>query len=710
LYEAFRDFNVPLKVRRTLSFADTPLGQLVLRLPLLVEEGFPVEGVARFLASRYLTSIWEPDLDAGRYFHLAGIRDDRVGAMGESGAYQLRLAQLASQLSLSKDASRAAEVRKAALQVERFKSALSLCERGTLEQHLNGFEQTVARLGLKQASHSRGESVLGQLVDEALQEEQAALVALKALAPMMRETARGVEALSVQLSRREFSRWLIDAASELSFAIPAPRVGAVTALDFEEASGRKFTHVFMVGLNEGEESGYEPPRGVLTVEEQAELNTAARATLFRMSSGETAARLPLLTAKQRLDFFLGLCASSQSVTFSFARRELLGRTLSISPLLQEVLRLNPSIVVERISLGSASESHSLTSERAWKLKVADTDVAREAAWGADCAQVTQMETERLKFFSSPNTAPGEFSGRVDAGLLQPALAFQAERPLTPARLGVYGNCVFQGFLSDVLGVRQDEQQGEDLSSSSKGSLVHQVLEELLPVLQGPLPANLEDTVIAAVEEVALQHEKSAAVGHPLLWELQKKRITREVVSMLESERVFPFDGVKPEKAEWKFAEELSGIGVVAGKVDRVDVGGRQAVVVDYKTARINGNAERVRRLFVQEWQIPIYAWAVQKAGLGAHVDGAWVSTRDGVKKLSAIVDEVGVSLDELISFDPLVQERLAKEAKPNLGTALTTLISRLRTGDVSPRPNDCEYCPYRAVCRISSRKLHDEGW
>jgi hypothetical protein len=87
-----------------------------------------------------------------------------------------------------------------------------------------------------------------------------------------------------------------------------------------------------------------------------------------------------------------------------------------------------------------------------------------------------------------------------------------------------------------------------------------------------------------------------------------------------------------------------------------------------------------------------------------------VTLRDEpARTLSEVAAAAGVGLDELIASDELTRLRLEREGRPNLSNAMHALVARMRSGDFSPRPQDCEHCGFRAVCRISTRKLHEEG-
>jgi ATP-dependent helicase/DNAse subunit B len=720
LIEALSERGVPARARALTPFAATAVGHLALELPALVDDAFPAEAVARYASSRYLARLWENGLEPLTVFAQAGIRDDRLGAAGDRGAYEVRLTALATRFSEGWPKGPADEVRAVARQVERLIEAASLIRaEDTLSGHVQQWSLALERIGLHEGLRAV-EPVANIDADDAavheraLARDQAAGDALLALQRMLADAARLNEARHLRLSRREFTRWLNDAAAELNLVERGPRAGAVAILEAREVHGRSFRHIFIAGLVDGRFPARSSAGGLLSEDERGGLNGAARAPLFRLNVGEREARLPLKLAEDRLAFHLTLCASTETATLSHARAEPLGRGLAPSLFLQEVVRALEGFVVQRVPRPVVPEAEGVSNETEWRLRALLDGAKPEGAWAETALTLAAMEHERLRFFSSETAEAGAFSGNVRSHdlseLLGRELAFDAARPLTAHRLEAWGNCAFAGFLSDVLGLSPLEEQGEDLDSRSRGTFSHRVLELLLPVLREP-PRELEPVVAAAVDEVARTHERRSAVGHPVLWKLARERLVRELTELIRSGRARPFPGLTPEKSELKFAAQLpvEEPVVIGGKVDRVDLANGSAGVVDYKSGKVE-KAERLKRLLKSDWQLPVYAWAVRAAGLADRVEAAWLPIRnEPARTLSQVAAEAGVTVDELIATDELTRRRLAREGKPNLGNEVQRLVSRVRAGDFSARPEDCEHCRFRAVCRISTRKLHEEG-
>src|SRR4051812_2620804 len=92
MVEALEELGIPARLRRGAPLQSTAAGRVALSLPLLVDDAFPSDQVAHLVSSRYLPEVSRPELDApARWLQLASVRDDRLGARGERGAYDVRL-------------------------------------------------------------------------------------------------------------------------------------------------------------------------------------------------------------------------------------------------------------------------------------------------------------------------------------------------------------------------------------------------------------------------------------------------------------------------------------------------------------------------------------------------------------------------------------------------------------------------------------------
>jgi hypothetical protein len=94
----------------------------------------------------------------------------------------------------------------------------------------------------------------------------------------------------------------------------------------------------------------------------------------------------------------------------------------------------------------------------------------------------------------------------------------------------------------------------------------------------------------------------------------------------------------------------------------------------------------------------------------AALTGAWVGIkRPKALRLEEVLHERGGDVTALLASDAADRRRLAEEDRPNLPNAVHGLLGRLRAGDFGARATSCRSCELKAVCRISARKLPEEG-
>ena len=91
------------------------------------------------------------------------------------------------------------------------------------------------------------------------------------------------------------------------------------------------------------------------------------------------------------------------------------------------------------------------------------------------------------------------------------------------------------------------------------------------------------------------------------------------------------------------------------------------------------------------------------------MNAAWLGLKNGEPlTLAEVVERKGRTLEELLSGRmPAVRQRIEAEGKKNLANAVHAVVGELRQGRFAARPKDCEFCSFRAVCRITDRRLED---
>jgi ATP-dependent helicase/DNAse subunit B len=326
---------------------------------------------------------------------------------------------------------------------------------------------------------------------------------------------------------------------------------------------------------------------------------------------------------------------------------------------------------------------------------------------------------------------GPYTGEVDGpGLreeLRKTFRFDITKPLSASALARFGNCGFQGFLAYGLKVTEPETPGEEFDARGRGTFWHRVVEEVFLRLKqkgllGKALKEIPDAVLdEALADAVRYFEERYHVGHPALWRLAKERARAMVRRILADEqRGLPFERYMPEGFELKFGpgadeDPWQNVFLYAGdeaiyfegKIDRLDKGAGDVGVIDYKSGRLDKRALR-ERLLSSDFQLPLYLYAARASGHKEARNAAWFSLRTGAAlHLSDVLSPEEV--EGMLSTDPSVRSKLAEEGGLNLANAVEGLVRATREGKFAMRPKDCGGCGYRAVCRITERRVVEES-
>ncbi|MGQ0508652.1 MAG: PD-(D/E)XK nuclease family protein, partial [Myxococcaceae bacterium] len=667
LTEALEEVGVPARLRRGAPLTSTAAGRVALELPLLVDDGYPAEAVARWLSSRYVPELSRGAPDSpGSWLKLASVRDNRLGAQGQKGAYEVRLGALAGRLARRSASAPAATVRGV------LKRVLRLIELGdTLSPEARAFElldrwwkclqalelPKAVRQNEQQLSLALGErdrdseaTPFGRAILRALARDQAASEALLSMLTELDAALKLSGAGAQRMQRRTFHRWLMDAAADFNLSPKGTRGGAVRVLDVRELVGRRFQHVFVGGLVDGRFPGRDRGQPLFPDEDRAAINRTLKRDVFRLLNGELDGRLPWRLAEDRLLLHAALTASEGTVSLSYSRGGARGEAQVPSPFLEELtrrtgnrlstFRLRPIPELDEVDTeGQLRERTALEALGRTELRLSAVDDAREALasrfeeepWFRAAREKVRVEEERLRFFSMPDLPPGPFTGAIAGPALAPQLErifqFGASKPLSASTLSRFGNCGYQGFLSYALRLEEPQEPGEELDNRGNGSYWHAVMEELIPRLReaGALGKSAEEIpdglLNEALEQASRTAEQSWHVGHPALWRLSRDRARRMARKVFDaSPRGLPFAQHQPEAMELHFgregapeawrevalppAHEHEAPIYLAGTIDRLDRHGSSVGVVDYKSGSLGSAGKLMEELLETEFQLP----------------------------------------------------------------------------------------------------------
>jgi len=244
-----------------------------------------------------------------------------------------------------------------------------------------------------------------------------------------------------------------------------------------------------------------------------------------------------------------------------------------------------------------------------------------------------------------------FDGLIGA---HPGLLPSPERPLSPTALEVWPTCPFRYFLSKVLRVREIErpEDTDTISVRERGSLIHAVLAAFVgeaPARTSPeQPWSAEER--ARLREIAearcTEAEAKGITGRAIPWELERRRIRREVTAFLDAdeeiraalgvvpvpgglERAFGFPGEGDDPLAVTLADGRTV--TFRGRVDRVDAAPSRSTVVvfDYKTGGgasfVDPEVDLARGTRLQ---LPVYGLAMERREAARDMKAYYWFTRE----------------------------------------------------------------------------------
>src|SRR6267143_843020 len=291
----------------------------------------------------------------------AHVRDDAL-----DGGYAERLRALAARLkararsraseapdpaaaaSALEDAARAAgEVAGVAARVQGILADVrSLPERATLPAHGEALLALLDRWGmprrLRRGEHEPGNDEPGpfsRTAAAALARDQAALRALEEACDAVARAAATLGDAERAFSRAEWVQVLTRVLGGASLPAGGARGGAVQLAELRELAGRRFDHVLVVGLLDGELPATPVVDPLLSDDDRRAVNRAAGRGVFRAPAAEgEAVLLPPRQSEEPLLFQLGLCAAGRSAWLFWPRADARGRPALRSPFVDEVVR------------------------------------------------------------------------------------------------------------------------------------------------------------------------------------------------------------------------------------------------------------------------------------------------------------------------------------------------------------------------------------
>ena len=288
---------------------------------------------------------------------------------------------------------------------------------------------------------------------------------------------------------------------------------------------------------------------------------------------------------------------------------------------------------------------------------------------------------------------GVYEGRLDAGLVP--LLTNSDAVWSASRLESYRTCSFQFFSQYALRLRELDQEMDAADAATRGTVIHDILQDALkPLIERGLPLRLDtlDEAIARLRANGPGIWNAAPVkygfGRAALWRLEAQNAFQEMEVLLGREAEA---GERSGVARIIGAEEEITAALpldpplrVYAKLDRLDEGDGLVVIVDYKSGREIPRAQVVdgRRV-----QLQLYAHlAREKAGAGRVIARyAWLNPNHRRWELDSSDGDGQKALEDVVEIARDVRDAVA-------------------SGDfrVNPQVSPCpSYCAFKHVCRVN---------
>ena len=475
----------------------------------------------------------------------------------------------------------------------------------------------------------------------------------------------------------------------------------------------RFSHVFVVSLQDGEFPRRDGGSPFLTDEQRGALGLRPRA--------ETA-------AEERYLFYSCLSLPTRSLTLSWRASDEAGAAEQRSPLLDDVRMLlapappsspdEPDALLEARVRGHGLatvvyEPHAAPSEdelaRALAARTGEPSAAEALdalGVGAECGGRVLSRLRAAAVREAAARGPGPL--RVPAVLE----ALGARREFGGTTLESYALCSYRWFVDREL---RPEPLGPRPEPLVQGGIMHTALERLYREAPGggplPRPATLRrwtERGLELVAEAAAQQRLSARLPADVA---MRRRVERLLAAFLRREAQRPAK-LAPQLLEASFGAgeederpplDLGGW-LLHGRIDRVDTGDGDGLLLDYKMARQVTACAKFER--EGKLQLPLYLLAVRELwgiDLAAALYLPLGATKEPRPRGMARAGEADSALAglELFSSD-LLEDGEFEALLERIGARATSQVEGIRGGAIDRDPLDGKcppYCTFSQICR-----------
>ncbi len=612
--------------------------------------------------------------------------------------------------------------------------------RGQLSDHVQAMEKLIRGTVIDE------NQALPQ--DETIKRTAAVKPLLQLLAEIRRTSAHVKD--EQEFTPSTFISYITELGRGIQVTMETQKEG-IRLLEPIQARGLSFSHMFFVGMNEGEFPLRERHMWFLTDRLQRELVDIIDCRHVSNAREQY----------KKIHFYQALASYRQTAVFSYVagRKDVLR-----SRYLDELMRRED---VRELDAGPYLNGpflfpydwQDISNPREWRDWTASRlrQLFRHEQQDVDIPAMPIVDSgcDREKWKSIVKRASIEFlrekgegfpyHGRFESQDIRQSIESNLPPAFSVTYFNTYGQCPFKFFMSRLLGLAEEEEETVDIDHMEKGNIYHDVLQRLyreLFVTAKNITDILSDheRILARAkqifeerwQQIFAERYQEESLRNTIEKERMWNRLRRFISFDLERLEETP---VRPRYFEWGFGMNgrdiemdessvkepllLEGI-PFRGKIDRIDMTENGLFVVfDYKTSGGAVDISHIKEGF--DFQLPIYVKAVKELLLhneGSALGAAYYSVekRDYTAKSVFHQERMkGLGLDLYGKVRGKKEEdwEVIMEESIHL---LPVYLKSIREGNYQVRPRvdltHCnQYCPYRRICRYTpaGREMEGEG-
>ena len=301
--------------------------------------------------------------------------------------------------------------------------------------------------------------------------------------------------------------------------------------------------------------------------------------------------------------------------------------------------------------------------------------------------------QRRRSFAAAGTHEGDLRGIAASPAVERLTGESAY--WSASRLESYRTCAFQFFGRYALRLNEVEDEHVEADAATRGTVVHDILEDALGPLAAEDRALLPETLDEAVGRVRgegrrlwVSAPERHTFGRAALWRFEWETTVEEIVGLLQREAAENARlGVERVAGlELRIDTTMPGVEPpmrLTGNIDRADAGAGFIQIVDYKTGRgiSRTDVDAGRRL-----QLQLYAIAAREQLGAERLVARYAYTRPRGR---------GWELDTSAAADAEVIDAVAAQAEE--------VRRDVEGGDfrVDPQVPCPTWCDFRHVCRVN---------